>query len=280
MPTNTASSDLTQPLTIAPGVRMPRVGLGVFRGGHDGATRRAVAAALEAGYRHIDTAAIYRNEAEVGEAIRASGVAREELFVTTKLWNDDHGYDAARRGFDQSLERLGLDIVDLYLIHWPVTGKRLDSWRALEAIAASGRARAIGVSNFTERHLSELLDVCNVTPACNQVEVHPFLNQASLRAFCAGHGITVAAYSPLTKARRLDDPTVLEIADAVGRSPAQVLLRWGLQKGMAVLPKSSNPERIRQNIDVFGFTLDATAMARLDGLDDGGRTAWDPTGVA
>lgn len=266
-------------LEIAPKVPMPQVGLGVFRAGSGAGTRDAVGTALELGYRHIDTAAVYRNETEVGHAIAASGVPRSDIFVTTKLWNDDHGYDNALRAFDRSLAALGLETVDLYLLHWPVQGVRLQSWRALEAIADSGRARAIGVSNFTERHLQELLDACRIKPAVNQVEVHPFLPQTGLRRFCDAHGITVCAYSPLTKGRRLDDPVLTAVADSVGRSPAQVLIRWGLQRGLAVLPKSSNPTRIAENFAVFDFELDAAAMARLDALEDGGRTAWDPTQV-
>lgn len=272
--------NLDDTLALTATVAMPRLGLGVFRAGEGAGTRDAVLHALTIGYRHIDTAAVYRNEVEVGEALQRTSLPRSALFVTTKLWNDDHGYDAARRAFDASLERLGLDYVDLYLIHWPVPEGRRESWRALEAIADSGRARTIGVSNYTERHLTELLGHARIPPAVNQVEVHPFLPQRSLRAFCADHGIAVAAYSPLTKGRRLDDETLVDLAREVGRTPAQVLLRWGLQQGMAVLPKSSHPSRIEQNARLFDFDLSTSLLERLDGLEDGGRTAWDPTDVA
>lgn len=262
--------------TLNNGVTIPRIGLGVFRAGAGAATRDAVREALAAGYRHIDTAAIYRNEREVGEGIAASGVPREAVFVTTKLWNEDQGYDSTLRAFDRSLATLGLEVIDLYLQHWPVPGKRLESWRAMEAILASGRARAIGVSNFTARHLDELLDHARVVPAVNQVELHPFLQQPALRARCAALGIVVEAYSPLTKGRRLDDPRLLAVARDLGRSPAQVLIRWALEQGLVVLPKSSNAGRIRENFDVLDFELGPHA-ATLATFEEGLRTAWDPS---
>jgi diketogulonate reductase-like aldo/keto reductase len=270
--------------TLSNGVTMPTVGLGVFKAGAGEGTRGAVSAALDAGYRHVDTAAIYRNEAEVGEAVRAwcqtRGVAREEVFVTTKLWNDDHGYDAARRAFDASLERLGLGYVDQYLIHWPVPELRLESWRALERTYADGRARSIGVSNYMPHHLDELERACEVLPHVNQIELHPFLPQRDAVAWCRDRGVQTVAYSPLTKGRLLDDPRVLEVGARLGVTAAQVLLRWGLEQGHVVLPKSSNPGRIAQNIDVFGFALGEEARAALDALgEEGRRTAWDPTGV-
>lgn len=264
---------------IAPNVDIPIVGLGVFRAGAGASTRDAVRTALELGYRHVDTAAIYRNEREVGEGLRASGVPRDEVFITTKLWNDDQGYDSALRAFDRSLANLDLDHVDLYLLHWPVPGERLESWRALERLHAEGRARAIGVSNFTERHLRELLARCEVRPAVNQVELHPFLPQTSLRALCAAEGIAMEAYSPLTKARRLDEPVLVEVANELGRTPAQVLLRWGLEQGAIILPKSTNPARIRENAALFDFALEPGQAARLATLEDDGRTSWDPTDV-
>ena len=262
-------------LEIAAGVHMPRLGLGVFRAGED--TSESVVHALSVGYRHIDTAAIYRNEQGVGEGLRRSDVPRDAVFVTTKLWNDDHGYDAALRAFDASLQRLGLEQVDLYLVHWPVAELRNESWRALQAIQASGRARAIGVSNYTVRHLTELFDYADMKPAVNQVEIHPFLPQTALRAFCAEHGVAVSAYSPLTKGRLLDHPVLLEVALAVGKTPAQVLIRWGLQQDLIVLPKSSNPVRIAENADLFDFELSEENLKRLATLADGTRTAWDPT---
>lgn len=262
------------------GVRMPRFGLGVFRAGAGDETRNAVRAALAAGYRHVDTARIYRNEREVGEAIRASGVPREQLFVTTKLWNDDHGYDAALRGFDASLADLGLDHIDLYLIHWPVPEKRLDSWRALERILGEKRARAIGVSNFTERHLDELIARATVRPAVNQFEIHPFLPQHALVAHCRKLGIVTEAYSPFAKGRKLDDPRLVALARELGRTPAQVCVRWSLQMGHVVIPKSSNPERIVENARVFDFELSPAQMQTVAALEDGYRSAWDPTTVA
>ena len=263
-------------LQLSSGARIPQVGLGVWQTPSGATTRQAVAAALEVGYRHIDTARIYGNEADVGAAVRASGVAREEVFVTTKLWNADQGYDRALRAFDASLERLGLDYVDLYLIHWPVAGKRLDSWRALERLHEEGRARSIGVSNFLVPHLEELLARAGRAPDVNQIELTPFLQRRETRALCARHGIVVEAYSPLTHGRRLDHPVVKRLAQRAGRSVAQVLLRWGLQHGLVVLPKSTKPVRIAENGALFDFTLDDRAMNELDALEEGLVTGWDP----
>jgi diketogulonate reductase-like aldo/keto reductase len=220
-------------LELNSGAHIPQVGLGVWQTPSGATTRQAVTAALELGYRHVDTARIYGNETDVGVAVRASGVARDAVFVTTKLWNADHGYDSALRAFDASLKRLGLDHVDLYLIHWPVAGKRLESWRALERIHEEGRARSIGVSNFLVGHLEELLGKAKQIPAVNQIELTPFLQRRDTRALCARHGIVVEAYSPLTHGRRLDHPVVKDVARRVGRSVAQVLLRWGpLEEGL------------------------------------------------
>jgi diketogulonate reductase-like aldo/keto reductase len=238
-----------------------------------------VLAALRAGYRHVDTARIYGNEADVGAALRDSGLPRDQVFVTTKLWNEDHGYDRARRACDASLRALGLDHVDLYLVHWPVPGRRLDTWRALESILADGLTRAIGVSNYLPVHLAELLGRCQVPPAVDQIEVSPFLQQRETRALCVHHGIVVEAYSPLTKGLRLGHPVVTEVAAQVRRTPAQVLLRWALQRDLVVLPKSVRPERIAENAAIFDFVLDATAMERLDGLEEGLVTGWDPSAV-
>jgi len=267
-------SDTTLPLSS--GARIPQVGLGVWQTPSGTITRQAIAAALDAGYRHIDTARIYANEADVGAAVRASAVAREAVFVTTKLWNADQGYDRALRAFDASLERLGLDYVDLYLIHWPVAGKRLESWRALERIHADGRARSIGVSNFLVPHVEELVGKATRVPAVNQIEVTPFLQRRETRALCAKHGIVVEAYSPLTHGMRLDHPVVQDVARRVGRSVAQVLLRWGLQHGLVVLPKSTKPARIVENGALFDFVLDDRAMNELDALEEGLVTGWDP----
>lgn len=263
-------------LPLRSGGAIPQVGLGVWQSARGDATKNAVLAALRHGYRHVDTARIYGNEADVGEAVRESGVARGQLFVTTKLWNDDQGYDKALAAFDKSLERLGLDYVDLYLIHWPVAGKRKDSWRALEKLKADGRARHIGVSNFLVRHLEELLGDAKEPPAVNQIEIHPFLQHRETRAFCTKHDIVVEAYSPLTSGHKLNDPAITAVAQRVGRSNAQVLLRWGIQHGLVVLPKSTHDARIAENGDIFGFTLDAEAMTSLDQLDAGEAMGWDP----
>ena len=267
---------LSPDIQLNNGVQIPRVGLGVFQAASGDETRAAVRAALDAGYRHIDTARIYGNERDVGAAVRDCGLPRAEVFITTKLWNTDQGYDPALSAFDASLERLGLEYIDLFLLHWPVSGKRLESWRALERLLADGRARAIGVSNFMVRHLEELLGHARVAPAVNQIEISPFFQQRDVRAFCDAQGIAIEAYSSLTKGRRLGHPAVVEVAGRAGRSPAQVLLRWGLQHGLIVLPKSTRAERIRQNAALYDFELPATEMARLDALEEGLATGWDP----
>jgi diketogulonate reductase-like aldo/keto reductase len=267
---------MTTTLELNTGAHIPRVGLGVWQSPRGEMTREAVKTALRLGYRHVDTARIYGNEKDVGDGVRASGLPRSDVFVTTKLWNDDQGYDSALRAFDASLDRLGLEYVDLYLVHWPVAGKRLDSWRALEQIHAEKRARAIGVSNFMVSHLEELLAKAKVVPAANQIEVHPFLQHRETRAFCEKHGIVVEAYSPLTRGERLDDPRVAEVARRIGKTNAQVLLRWGIQHGMVVLPKSVKEKRIAENAALFDFELDAEAMNKLDALDEGAATGWDP----
>jgi diketogulonate reductase-like aldo/keto reductase len=208
--------------------------------------------------------------------MRESGVPRAQVFVTTKLWNDDQGYDSALRAFDASLSWLELEYIDLYLLHWPVPRKRLESWRALEKLLSDGRVRAIGVSNFMVRHLEELLAHAKVVPAVDQIEVSPFLQQRDVRACCAEHGIAVEAYSPLTKGKRLPHPVVADVARRVGRSSAQVLLRWGLQHGLVVVPKSTHAERLAANAAVFDFELPPDEMARLDALEEGLVTGWDP----
>jgi diketogulonate reductase-like aldo/keto reductase len=266
----------TASIALNTGASIPQVGLGVWQTPRGSTTRAAVEAALAAGYRHVDTARIYGNEADVGAGLKAQPIPRAELFVTTKLWNQDQGYDAALAAFDASLQRLGLEYVDLYLIHWPVAGKRLDSWRALERLHAEGRARAIGVSNYLVPHLRELLADAKVVPAVNQIELHPFLQRHETVSLCRDQGIVVEAYSPLTHGERLDHPTVLEVARRVKRSPAQVLLRWGVQRGFVVLPKSTQPRRIAENAALFDFALDPDAMTTLDALEEGLTTGWDP----
>ena len=220
---------------------------------------------------------VYGNEADVGAAIRESGVPREEIFVTSKLWNADHGRERALRACDESLGRLGTDYLDLYLIHWPVQGLRGETWEAMVQLLEQGKCRAIGVSNYMLPHLEELVRTASVLPSVNQVEQSPFLYQPELLAYCAEHGILVEAYSPLTKARRLDHPAVVEAAHQLGRTPAQVLIRWGLEHGLVVLPKSTRRERLAENAAVFDFSVPPDLLGRLDALDEGLHTGWDPT---
>lgn len=232
--------------------------------------------ALRQGYRHVDTARIYGNEREVGEAVRSLALPRGDVFVTSKVWNDDHGYDATLRAVEGSLERLGLGPLDLMLVHWPVAGLRRETWRALERCREDGMVRAIGVSNYMVHHLEELTVHANEPPAVNQIEVHPFLQQREVRSWCQKQGVIVEAYSPLVKARRMDHPVLLEVSRAVDRSPAQVLLRWGLEHGLVVLPKTVSAERMAENAQLFGWTLGPDLMERLDGLEEGAVTGWDP----
>jgi diketogulonate reductase-like aldo/keto reductase len=270
---------IDQVVTLNNGVQMPVLGLGVWQAERGNECRQAVLWALEAGYRHIDTARIYGNEKDVGAAIRESGLPRGEIFVTTKLWNSDQGYEKALRAFDHSLTTLDLDYVDLYLIHWPAPGTRDDSWRALQRILEEGRVRAIGVSNYTDRHLAELLSWADVPPSVDQIEFSPFLYQADLLEYCRAHGIQLEAYSPLTRGRQLKDEKLTELARHVGRTPAQVLIRWALQHDVVVIPKSVRHQRILENAAVFDFSLSAKDMAALDALDDSHRFAWDPSAV-
>lgn len=263
------------------GVEIPQLGFGVFRVPEE-ETVPAVLTAIEAGYRSIDTASLYGNEAAVGRAVASCGLARADLFVTTKLWNDDQGYRSTLDAFDRSLIRLGLDYVDLYLIHWPVPAKGayLETWRAFEGIYASGRARAIGVSNFQPWHLKPLLDRCSVAPAVNQVELHPALQQEDVRVFDREHGIATEAWSPLARGDVLADPLVVELSQRYRKTPAQIVLRWHIELGNVVIPKSVTPSRIRENVDIFDFALDADDVAAFRDLDRGARTGPDPDGGA
>ena len=265
-------------LRLNNGVEIPQVGFGVFLI-PETETKTAVATALAAGYRHIDTAKLYQNETEVGEAIGDSGIAREEIFVTTKVWNSEQGYEPAIESFEASMDRLGLDVLDLLLIHWPVPelDRYVETWRAFEKLYADGRVRAIGVSNFHIPHLQRLLDEGSVVPAVNQIELHPQLPQAELREFHAQHGIVTEAWSPLARGGAvLADPTVTTIAERVGKSPAQVLLRWSLQLGNVVLPRSVTPSRIEENLELFDFSLTEDDMAALAGLANDERIGPNP----
>jgi diketogulonate reductase-like aldo/keto reductase len=260
------------------GVEMPQLGFGVFQV-PDAETTAAVSAALHAGYRSIDTAALYGNEAGVGKALAASGLDRDELFITTKVWNSEQGYDKTLRAFDASMKKLGLEQLDLYLIHWPTPARDLyvETWKAFEKLYADGRVRAVGVSNFQPAHLERILDTGGTVPAVNQVELHPYLQQVRVRAFDAKHEIATEAWSPLAKGGNLlSEPAIVALAEKHGRTPAQVVLRWHLQLGNVVIPKSVTPSRIRENIDVFGFTLTNDEVASLSTLDKGERTGPDP----
>ena len=272
-------AELTIPsLTLHDGVEIPQLGFGVFQVPPE-ETQSVVELALEAGYRHIDTAAAYRNEAGVGVAIATSGLSREDVFVTTKLWNSQQGFDSALEAFDGSLSRLGFDYVDLYLIHWPVPteGRFVDTWRAFERIHEEGRARTIGVSNFRIEDLERLEAETNTRPTVNQVELHPHLQQAELRAWQAERGIATEAWSPLAQGDLLDDETIIEVADRHGKTPAQAILRWHLQLGNIVIPKSVTPERIRENIALFDFELSREDVAAIGRLDRGERIGPDPS---
>ena len=265
-------------VSLNTGRRMPQLGFGVFKVPPDD-VEQVVETALEVGYRSIDTAAMYRNEQGVGRAVASSGIARDDLFVTTKLDNGAHRDGEAERAFDHSLAALGLDYVDLYLIHWPLprAGRYVQAWRDLIKIAGDGRARAIGVSNFQPEHLQRVIDETGTVPAVNQIELHPYFAQRELREFDRTHGIVTEAWSPLGRGGRLlQDPTVTGTAEKYGVEPAQVVLRWHLQSGHMVIPKSVTPERIRSNFDVFGFELAADDMAEIDALDRGDRLGPDP----
>jgi 2,5-diketo-D-gluconate reductase A len=264
-------------LQLNDGHSIPQLGLGVYKVKNSQATD-VVLTAFEAGYRHVDTAALYGNERGVGIAVRTCGLAREDIFVTTKVWNDDHGYDKTLRAFDASLRKLGLDRVDLYLIHWPAPtqDRYLDTWRALERLREEGRATSIGVSNFHTKHLDRLLAASSVVPVLNQVELHPWLPQQAVREYGAAHGMLTEAWSPLARGRLLDDEVLSHVARKHGKTPAQVVIRWHLQLGNVVIPKSVTSARIRENIDVFDFELDAADLADIAGLESGERTGMDP----
>ena len=263
--------------TMSDGAMIPQLGLGVYKVA-DAEAETLVTGAIEAGYRHIDTAKLYLNERGVGDGMRASGVPRAELFVTTKLWNDDHGYEQTLAAFEESRARLSLDYVDLYLIHWPAPkqDKYVQSWRAMQKLQAEGVVRSIGVSNFHIHHLQRLVDETGVVPVLNQVELHPWLPQRQVRAFDDDHGILTESWSPLARGRVIGDPVLDALAGKHGVSPAQIVIRWHVQQGIVVIPKSVSIVRIRQNADVFGFELDDSDMAAIAGIETGERTGMDP----
>ena len=264
-------------LPLNDGRTIPQLGLGVYKA-TDAETAGAVSFALENGYRLIDTASMYLNEQGVGEGVRRSGLPRDEVFVTTKLWHTENGYDSALRSFDESLERLGFDYVDLYMIHWPApkVDRYVDTWRAFERIRSEGRARSIGVANFHPEHVERLIAETGVAPAVNQVELHPWLPQQSLRTFDVSLGIVTQSWSPLARGRVLGNEPLDALAAKHGKTPAQIVVRWHLQLGVSVIPKSVTPSRIRENIDVFDFELDADDLAVLATLETGERTGVDP----
>jgi len=258
------------------GVKIPLLGLGTYLATGD-RCYTAIRHAIKMGYRHIDTAMMYENEVEIGNAIRDSDEPREDIFVTTKLWNSDQGYEKAKTAFEASLERLGLEYIDLYLIHWPVQGLRLDSWRALEELYKEGKCKTIGVSNYMEWHLEELLKKAKVVPVVNQVEFSPYLYLNELQDYCKSKKIWIQAYSPLTKGRMLDDPPLKEIAKKYQKSTAQILIRWCLQRDTIVLPKSANHNNITENMEIYDFEISKEDMKALDAFHRNMRTTWDPT---
>lgn len=265
-------------ITLNDGARIPQVGLGVWQTPNDEAAP-AVKAALDAGYRHVDTAAVYENEEGVGEGIRQSGLARSDIFLTTKLWNNDQGYEQTLKAFEASLTRLGTDYVDLYLIHWPSAHRGLfvDTWKALVKLKEEGRAKSIGVSNFYPEHIEKIVAETGVTPVINQIELHPDFQQRETRAFHEKHKIATQSWSPLGQGKLLGHPVIAEIAQKLGRTPAQVIIRWHIDNGLVVIPKSVTPSRIVENFKVFDFQLSPEDLQKLNGLDDAGaRIGPDP----
>lgn len=265
---------LQSSITLNNGVEIPRLGLGVYQTPPGEPTLRAVRYALNFGYRHIDTAWLYDNERDVGKAVIESGIDREEVFISTKVWNNDQGYHSTLKACEKSLRRLGLTYVDLYLIHWPVQGKNKDTWKAMTQLLREGKTRAIGVSNYEIFHLQEIIQNFDVVPSVNQVEFHPFLYQNDLLEFCKNNKIQLEAYSPLTRGQRLNYPTLVDLAKKYGKTSAQILIRWSLQHGLVVIPKSKQENRIRENSQVFDFQLEEEDMELLDSLNEDLRTVF------
>lgn len=274
----------TTAITLANGVKMPQFGLGVWQSPAGAETENAVKWAIQAGYRHIDTAAIYKNEESVGRGIAAAGVPREQLFITTKLWNTDQGYESTLEAFETSRKKLGVDYIDLYLIHWPrgnaiveKEGKKyLDTWRAFEKLYADKKIRAIGISNFNQHHIEDVLAVCKVAPMVNQIELHPLNNQKELRDYCATKAIAITAWSPLGQGKLLADPTLVSIGQAHKKTAAQVILRWNIQHGIITIPKSIHKERIEENAQIFDFELSADEMKKIDAMNTNSRYGPNP----
>lgn len=262
-------------LTLNNGVEIPQVGLGVYKVPSELIVKN-VQTALTLGYRQIDTASFYENEVGVGEAIRNASIPREELFITTKVWNDQHGYEQTKQAFAESLGKLDLDYLDLYLIHWPMPDTFVDTWKALEEIYRAGKVRAIGVSNFLPHHLEKLLTVAEIKPVINQIEQHPKLSQEETVAYCQANHIAIQSWSPLGKANYLDDPTLLEVAQKHAKSPAQIILRWHIQQDFIVIPKSLQEERQIENINIFDFSLTNEEMKAIHQLDEGYRLGTHP----
>ncbi|MBD3106973.1 aldo/keto reductase [Bacillus sp. AGMB 02131] len=267
---------LQDTFTLHNGVKMPGFGLGVYKTADGEEVINAIKYAVKAGYRAIDTAALYFNEDGVGEGIKQCGLPREEIFVTTKVWNSDQGYDATLAAFEKSRKKLDVDYVDLYLIHWPVKEKYKETWRAMEELYRSGKVRAIGVSNFHQHHLEDLMTTAKIKPMVNQIELHPMLSQVGLRDYCHSQNIAVTAWSPLAKGRLMEDPVLVEIAKRHNKTVAQVILRWHVQNGVIVIPKSTHEHRIVENADIFDFTLDEADMKAINALNINERLGQNP----
>ena len=267
---------LTESFALYNGIYMPKVGLGVYKMNDDQEVTEAVQSALNLGYRHIDTASFYDNERGVGEALKQSDISREELFVTTKVWNDEQGYEETLEAFDRSMDKLGLDYLDLYLVHWPVPGKFADTWKALERLYNEGKVKAIGVCNFMEHHLKELMQTADVKPMVNQVEFHPRVYQQDLLTYCEAQGIQLEAWAPLGRGQYFDAPILEELSAKYDKSPAQIILRWHLEHGVIIIPKSSHEKRQKENADLFDFELSNDEVRKIDELHTGERIGAHP----